>query len=492
MNNISPKENERTAERKTGIDGNHVINRRQLLGICLAVVAFAVIFFGLPDSFDESSRKMIAIIATGIVLWVFEAIPLGLTAVLITFLMLVLRPVPIDVVYSGFSSPAVFLIIGGMMLARAVNETRLARRITYHILAKWGGNARGLLASILVIPQVQSFFIPAAAVRTTLLLPAALNVLDTIGAPSKGHLRKMILLGVAFGGTISGTAVMTAAIGNILTVAMLKQFLNVNITYFEWFLYALPLWLTLIPGAWLVLLKCFPLKEEERAFPHVKEEMQKKIKDFGPLNTQEKKCLLILTLTVLLWMTEPLHGLDPSIPALMGVVLMTLPGIGCAKWPNVVKINFDTIFLLGATLSMGYALTESGAANKIGEVLATDWILSLIQDPISAIIFILIATQIFHLLMSNVSTAVVTLIPIYIGISTEAGVNPTFICFTAALTCLHGYILVVETMPNVIVHSSGQITQREYLVPGLYMTLLMMGLTVLIAFTWWKWFGLIP
>ncbi|WP_174614475.1 SLC13 family permease [Virgibacillus ihumii] len=492
MNNISPENNEKIDEGNNRKSGRRVINERRLIGITLATILFISIYAGLPSSFDDPSRKMIAIVTMGVVLWVFEALPLGLTAALIISLMLFLKPVPIEVIYSGFSSPAVFLIIGGMMLARAVNETRLAKRITYHILARWGGSSRGLLASILVIPQVQSFFIPASAVRTALLLPVALNVLDTIGARSNSGLRRMILLAVAFGSTISGTAVMTAAIGNILTVAMLKQFVGINITYFEWFLYALPLWLILIPGAWFVLLKCFPLKREEQFFPQVKQEMQEQLEEFGPLNIREKKCLVILTLTVFLWMTEPLHGLDPSIPAIMGVVLMTLPGIGCAKWVNVVKINFDTIFLLGATLSMGYALTDSGAADKIGGVLATDWILSLLQDPISAVIFILLATQIFHLLMSNVSTAVVTLIPIYIGISAQAGVSPVFICFTAAVTCLHGYILVVETMPNVIVYSSGQISQREYLKPGLYMTLLMIVLTTIVALTWWKWLGLLP
>jgi sodium-dependent dicarboxylate transporter 2/3/5 len=491
MNNVSPQDNENNDEVNVKVNKNDLMNRKQLFGILLAVGSFTAVFFGLPDSFNGSSGKMIAIITGGIILWITEAIPIGLTAIFIMLLMLLLHPVSIEVAYSGFSSPAVFLIIGGMMLARAVNETRLARRITYYILARWGGNAKGLLASILIIPQIQSFFIPAAAVRTSLLLPVALNVLDTVGAKSNSQLRKMILLAVAFGGTISGTAVMTAAIGNILTVAMLNQILNVNITYFEWFLYALPLWLLLIPGIWFVLLKCFPLEDRERSFPRVKSEIQKKLKDFGSLDLPEIKCMVILTLTVTLWMTEPLHGLDPSVPALIGVLLMTFPGVGCATWSNVIQINFNTILLLGATLSMGYALNESGAAQKIGEALGTPWVLSLIQEPIPAVIFVLAATQMIHLLMSNVSTAVVTLIPIYIGLSVQAGINPVFVCFTAALTCLHGYILVVETMPNIVVHSTGQISQREFLIPGLFATLLMMALTVLIALTWWRWLGLV-
>lgn len=491
MNHVSPQHQTEVQQRDSKKRHGFLKGRKEIVGLVLAALIFMTIFFGLPRSFDGHPRVMIAIVAVGIVLWILETIPIGLTAVLILVLMLLLHPVSIDVVYSGFASPAVFLIIGGMMLARAVNETRLARRFSYHILGRLGGNAKGLLASILIIPQAQSFFIPAAAVRTSLLLPIALNVLDIIGAKPNSRLRKMILLGVAFGGTISGTAIMTAAIGNILTVELIKELLHVKITYFEWFLYSLPLWLALIPGAWLILLKCFPLKGEEQSFPHVKLEMQKQLKAFGPLNQQEIKCLVILTTIVVLWMTEPLHGLNPSIPALIGVLLMTMPGIGCAKWSNVVKINFDTIILLGATLSMGYALNDSGAATKIGEALGAPWVLSLIQNPIIAIIFVLIATQIIHLMMSNVSTAVVTLIPIYIGIAHTAGINPVMICFAAALTCLHGYILVVETMPNVLVHGTGQISQRDFLVPGLFLTVLMMVVTLIIALTWWKWLGFV-
>lgn len=464
---------------------------KKLFGVGLAVLLFITMYVGLPESFDWSSRVMVAIVASGVILWALEPIPLGLTAMLILILMLIFKVVSTEVVYSGFASPAVFLIIGGMMLARAVNETPIAKRTAYFMMAKWGGNAKGLLASILLIPQIQAFFIPAAAVRTALLIPIALNALDTVGAQPNSNLRKMILLAVAFGGTISGTAVMTAAIGNILTVELLNSFLNIKITYFQWFLYAFPLWLALIPTTWVLLLKLFPLKEEERFFPHAKNELKQRLREFGPMDWKEKRCLLILIFTVALWMSEPFYGLHPSIPALIGVLLMTLPGMGCASWSHVVKVNFNTVLLLGTTLSMGYALNESGATVILGKSLSTPWIFSMMQKPIIAVIFILCITQIFHLAISNVSTAVVTLIPIYIGLSLEVGADPILICFTASLACLHGYILVVESMPNVLVHSTGQISQREYLLPGIYITLLMTGLTALMALTWWQWVGLI-
>ncbi len=475
------------AKRKHGSYGEV----KKMIILLIGIALMAGVYFILPANYTGSARIMLAFLALSVFYWTFEPIPIGLTAVILLVLMLVFGVVTTDVVYSGFASPAVFLIIGGMMLARGVNDTTLTKRIAYLFLSKWGGTAKGLLASILIIPQIQSFFIPAAAVRATLMLPIATMSLDTIGKKAKGNLGKMILLGVAFGGTVSGTAVMTAAIGNILTVELLKEFVGIKITYIQWFTYTFPIWIIMIPILWYTLLKQFPLTEEEKHFPHVKAELKSKLEELGKLNIKEKKCLAILFMIVTLWFTEPLHGLHPSIPALIGVVLMALPGIGCSKWDNLVKINFDTVLLMGVTLSLGYAFNKSGAAKLIGDSLSTDWILYFLHSPVVAVITVLLITHILHLAVANVSTAVVTLVPIFIGLSTKAGADPVLICLTASLACLHGYILVVEATPNIIVHSSGRIQQKEFLMPGIMLTVLMSAVVILTAVTWWNWLGLL-
>src|SRR5699024_3093735 len=246
------------------------------------------------------------IVSFGIVLWALEPIPLGLTALIILLLMLIFQVADMDIIFSGFASPAIYLIIGGMMLAKAVNETSLARRVTYMVLKKWGSTSKGLLGSMLVIMQIQAFFIPATAVRTTLMLPISTMIIKTVDAKPGSNLRKMVLLGVAFGGTISGTAVMTAAIGNILTVELLARYANIKITYFQWFYYTFPLWLILIPAIWMLLLKMFPLPKEHQKFPMIEKEMESRLKQLGSFNSREIRCLLILIFTVGLWITEPL------------------------------------------------------------------------------------------------------------------------------------------------------------------------------------------
>lgn len=465
-------------------------NFRKVGSVFVAIGIFLLLFIGLPDSFSHSARLMTAIVCFGVTLWSLEPIPMGLTALLILIMMLLFNLADTDVVFSGFASPATHLVIGGMMIAKAVNETTLVKRISYFILKKWGGKANGLLGSILLIQQLQAFFIPSTAVRSTLILPISSMIIETVEAKRGSNLQKMIMLGVAYGGNISGTAIMTAAVGNILTVELLFRFADIKITYFQWFLYTFPLWLILIPAIWILLILLFPLPKEEQSFPKLQEEMKVKLDELGKVNKREWHCLIILFMIVGLWLSEPLHGMHPSIPALLGAAMMTLPGIGCATWENVVKINFNTIFLLGVTLSMGYVLMDSGAVKTLSTYLSVDWFLSMVKNPLLAAIMTVILTQVFHKMISNVSAAVVTLIPITISIATTAGVSPFGMAFTAGVTSLYGFMLVVETMPNLVVHSTGLISQRDFLKPGFYATLVTMTATIIIASTWWKIVGL--
>src|SRR5699024_1116736 len=188
---------------------------------------------------------------------------------------------------------------------------------------------------------------------------------------------------------------------------------------------------------------------------------------------------------------EPYHGLHPSVPALIGVVLMTIPGIGCASWNKVVQINYNTVILISITLSIGYNLIDTGAVNAISQYLSVGWILTTIKYPLIGVIFIVILTQLFHKLISNVSTAVVTLVPLVISISSNANIEPMMLSFTAGLTSLYGIILVVETMPNLIVHGTGLIAQKDFFKPGLWATVISSGLIILVASTWWKILGLV-
>ncbi|QQK81291.1 anion permease [Salicibibacter cibi] len=125
-------------------------------------------------------------------------------------------------------------------------------------------------------------------------------------------------------------------------------------------------------------------------------------------------------------------------------------------------------------------------------VLSADWILAAFSEPWIALLLVVIISQIYHLGVTNVSTAVVTLLPVFIGLSTQVGLDPVVISVAAGLTTLYGYILVVETMPNVVAHGTGLIKQRDFYIPGIWATIATTIITLLVIYTWWNWLGFWP
>ncbi|GAA0349551.1 SLC13 family permease [Oceanobacillus sp. FSL W7-1293] len=462
----------------------------KIITFLLSTIIFIGLLIFLPAEIPWSAKATISIMVYGILLWAFESLPLGMTSVLTMVLLLFLHAVSIDVVLSGFGSPAVFLIVAGMMIAKGVNETSLMDRITYILLAKWGASAKGIFMGLFLLMQIQAFFIPATAVRASLMVPVVLSILKSVGAKKGSNFSKLMLVGTAYAGNVSGTAILTAAIGNILTIEILQLYTGRTLSYLDWLLYAFPIWILLIIVIPYIVWKCYP--PENFSFETLSNQMKEKKKELGSINGAELKCMIILLVTVILWMTEPLHGYHPTVPALMAVVLMAMPKIGFVEWRKLVGVNFDLVLLIGATLSLGFALIESGAIEILEVLITSEQIVNIFANPWLAILIVILISQIYHLGVTNVSTAVVTLLPVLISLSFQANLDPVVIAFTSALTILFGYVLIVETMPNVVVHGTGMINQQDFYLPGLLSTLASTLITLLVAFTWWKWLGFWP
>lgn len=466
------------------------INFGKMVILVSATVLFLAVLFLLPETIEWSARITVSIMLYSLILWAFVPIPIGLTSIIVLVLLMVLRPVEMEVILSGFSSPALFLIIGGMMMAIGVNHTLIVKRMTYSLLSTMGKSAKGIYVGFIILMQLQAFFIPATAVRATLMMPIVSNILEETGVSKNSNFSKLMYIGSAFGGNISGVAVLTAAIGNILAVEILRLYAGVSISYLQWFIYVAPIWILLILVIMYIVWKCYP--PEVDFFEELHNEMKNKNRELGKLTLDEKKCIAILMFTIILWLTESLHGYHPTFAALLAVILMAFPGTGFIEWKKLLDVNFGMILLLGATLSLGYSLIESGAIDLLEMLITPQLVLDIFSNPWLAIPVTIILSQIYHLGVTNVSTAVITMLPVLISLSVQAGLDPVVMSVTSAISLLLGFLLVVETMPNVVAHSTGKVTQKDFLWPGIWATIASIVIMVLVAYTYWRWIGFWP
>jgi di/tricarboxylate transporter len=156
----------------------------------------------------------------------------------------------------------------------------------------------------------------------------------------------------------------------------------------------------------------------------------------------------------------------------------------------MLNLKFGPLILLGVTLSLGRALYETGAVNHLSKWLENDFTLYLFSKPSLAVLTVAVLAQLIHKVTSNVSTAVIATVPVVMALSSHAANAPVLLLgFVAGMTSLFGFILVVETIPAVMIHGTGWITQRDFFKAGSWLTLITTVLTYVFASTWWSWLG---
>ena len=124
---------------------------RRRVGLVLAPLLFAFVlsanFVSLADK--PTAHRLAAVMAAVVVLWVTEAIPMALTALLGATACVVLQVAPAKSVFAPFADQLMFLFIGSFMLARAIELHGLDRRLALSVLtlkAVGGSPSRVLFA----------------------------------------------------------------------------------------------------------------------------------------------------------------------------------------------------------------------------------------------------------------------------------------------------------------------------------------------------------
>jgi len=448
---------------------------------------FLLIIFTLPDNLSWPLRSTIGITGASVWLWVLEPIPLALTSLLVIAALPILNATSLDTALSGFSNGSTFLIMAGFMMSQGVNSTTLGKRFANYSIIRFGGSIYGVLLGVLLAPQILSFFIPGTAVRTTLLLPAVMAVIISMKLSLSSNIAKLLILGLTFGASISGVGLLPAALANVLTADLINNILGQDIYYFTWFKITWPIWLFMIPITWLILPRLFP---PETKYLEVNQ-LRTELKELGRLSSQDKKCLIILAITVVLWMTESFHKLPTAVPAILATVFMGLPGIGIVGWEKLKEIEWGTIIMIGASLSMASALNNTGAADFLaGELLSLPGLQTGLSTPLLLVFLLILLTHFYHLVVTNISTVVLTLTPIMLQIALKLGLNPLLVAITINIATLFGFLLIVQTLPSVVTYTTGVYTSIDMLRAGFCLTIASLVVMIITAQLWWPFIGL--
>jgi sodium-dependent dicarboxylate transporter 2/3/5 len=95
----------------------------------------------------EDARRLLAVLVTTVLFWLFEILPLGVTALAAAASTVVLGIADKKTAFANFAHPIIFLFIGSFLLAEAFSKYKIDRYIALKILSIPAVRREAFLAS---------------------------------------------------------------------------------------------------------------------------------------------------------------------------------------------------------------------------------------------------------------------------------------------------------------------------------------------------------
>ncbi len=230
-----------------------------------------------------AGKACVAVLVFAIVLWVTEALPFAVTALLILVLtplmgitegMLILagdKPQAIHGLVAGFKETVrvgmgnsiILFLLGVLLISAAITRSGLGERFAYLMLSRLGRRTDRVLLGFLAGGAALSLWITDMAVAA-ILMPLAVSILQNAGCkPLESNFGKALLISCAWGPLFGGIGTPAGCAPNPIAVAYLKSLANIDIGFVEWMLLGVPGVVVLVPLGWVVLLRMFPPEIDE-------------------------------------------------------------------------------------------------------------------------------------------------------------------------------------------------------------------------------------
>ena len=444
-------------------------------------------FYLLPETLDSPARWALAITTGTLLAWILRPVPLAATSIPVIFFLGATSAASAQGAVAGFGSSATLLLVAGFMMAAAIEKTPLARRLTYLFLLRVPPKSGGVLGGLLVALAVSAVFVPSTVVRAVALLPVVAAVAGAFVQRGSPNGAKRIILGLAFGATLGGIAILPAAIVNVLAVDLVAGAGGERITYFRWFALTWPIEVMAFLALWAGLVLLFPTRNEAGLD---RSAVADELEGLGPSGAVEWRLAGILTLTAILWMLEPLTGWHPSVPAFLAVALLAVSPLRVISWTEALDISWSSVFMFGASLSLALALRDTGAAEWVGEQLFGAGVTDLTRiGAVAGVLAVAGMMLVFQLAFAGSTPAAATLLPILLAASGALRLPEEVVGMTVALAGLATFILPSQAMANLVTYETGLYTARDLLRVGVLLTLVFLVILGTVAALWWDAIG---
>ena len=322
-------------------------------------MALVLLLMPPPQGIEPIMMRAGAVIILAIGMWATAIVPSYFGSLIFLFAAVALAVAPPKVVFSGFHAGAMWLVFGGLVFGLGVKQTGLDTRLVRSLLTHFPKIYIGMIYGVFWVATSLALIVPSASGRVALLVPIMVALAKKLGFGEESKGRTGLILAASLGTMVPAFNILPANVPNMALYGAADSVLNIQLTYADYFLLNFPVMgvfaLVVYPALIAVLFRDTPRHPDH----------QEKISAWAG---DEKRLLLFLTIALLLWITDSLHGISPAWVALGAAILCLLPRIGMLP-PSVLggEINYGPLLFLAGVIGLGAVANHAGLGTVIAK-----------------------------------------------------------------------------------------------------------------------------
>ena len=429
-----------------------------------------MLFFSLIQfNFDTPAAATASITLLTAWWWATEAIPIPATSLIPFVLLPGSGVISHKQAAAGMGSHIILLMLGGFIMAKALERSGAHQRFAISILRAIGQrNNKSLVFAFMLAAAILSMWISNTA-TCLMLMPIVLACLKQINEPK---LAVPLIVSVAYACSIGGIATLIGTPPNIIFAGLYQEFTGQEFGFLNWLTIGLPIVICILPLSWAWLTR------------NVSGKCNVQLPTQTPWSKDEKRVITIFSIVVLLWVcrSQPFGGwtelvgittVGDSTIALMGAVLMFIvrseKGDGLLDWDSAAKIPWGILLMFGAGITIAKAFFESGLADIIGAGLSG----TVTALPLYGLMLLIcLSITFFTELNSNLATTTLVL-PILGATAMAANIPLELLMIPATISASCAFMLPVATAPNAIAYATQKISVKEMMREGFALNIIL-------------------
>ncbi|TWH49221.1 SLC13 family permease [Sporomusa sp. KB1] len=445
---------------------------KKYIGLILGVIILACAkYMSPPAGLSPQGLLSLGILAVGIVLWICETFPSAITGLFLMILVPIFGAMDMNSAFKSFGNTAVFFIIATFSVTITLSKTKIPDKIVARMMLWAGTDSKKLVLGFLLCTATVSTIMSNTPVAL-MFLGLSYPILKAVNAkPGFSNLGRCLMIGIPIAAMIGGFGTPAGTNINILTLSLFQEATGSSVSFLQWMVVGIPMYLVMTVATWFSLVKVF---KPEAITAEILAELRKKTSQFGKADAYEQKVKIAITTLFVLWIAGSwVPALNTTTVAMVGLVAMFLPKIELMTWDEFCKgVPWAVVIVFGSVNVVAAAVLTNGAAKWIAGLFISS-IHGMAVLPILILFSLLIVCM--HAVFPVGPAAVAMFTAPMVSVATAGGFSPVITAFILAFGFGATWLLPINPV-FLLTYNEGYYTMLDTLKGGLIPSLVMIVL----------------